>query len=378
MRILLNGINAISAGGKSVIKNITENIATISPDIDFDLVLPQDQGFDHWDSTQNMKIHLKKIIGNRTIGRLLDLHYNISFWCRKYKSDICFTLGDIGPIKLNIPHVVLLQQAIILYNDYNYEKYWSLLEKIKFNYTRWHFSKMIPNCDIISVQSPNMAKRLEQNYNFPKNKIKVVMSTLPGDFKDANKNKINIKMNNIDKPFRLLFLAAGYPHKNYAILPSVARELIRRDMKSKIHIFLTLDESEKYTKEVLNTIKPYHDIISNIGKISKDEIPSVYNTASALFMPTLVESFGLIYLEAMKYGCPIITSDRDFSKWICGDLALYFDPISAISIVDTIEVFTNNFIVKAYREKALKRLDSFPNSWKEVAEEYLNILKIVN
>jgi glycosyltransferase involved in cell wall biosynthesis len=375
MRVLLNGINAISAGGKSVIKNITKNIVRISPDINFDLVLPQGEGFDHWTSRKNMEIHLKRNIGNRTIGRLIDLHFNISYWCRKYKSDICFTLGDIGPIKLGIPHIVLLQQAIILYNDPNYERYWSFGEKIKFKYTRWHFAKMAPNCNIISVQSPNMAEKLEKMYNVQKNKIIVITSTLPGEYNDIITSKPHNGMKNIDKPCRLLFLSAGYPHKNYAILPEVAIEINKRGLSNKIHIFLTLDESKKYTKKVLKTIAPYYDIITNLGQIKTDDVPSAYKAANGLFIPSLVESFGLIYLEAMRYNCPIITSDRDFSKWICGDLAMYFDPLDATSIVNTIEKFIDETPILNYNKRALKKLSWFPNSWEDVAMEYLKIIK---
>ncbi len=375
MRVLLNGINAMSAGGKTVIRNITKNIIKISPDINFDLVLPQNQGFDHWASSKNAEIHLKRNIGNRTIGRLIDLHFNISFWCRKYKSNICFTLGDIGPIKLGIPHIVLLQQAIILYNDYNFERYWSLGEKLKFNYLRWHFAKMAPNCNIISVQSPIMAERLERNYNVPKNKIKVIASTFSGVYNDLISNKAHAMMRNIDKPCRLLFLSAGYPHKNFAILPKVAIEIKKRGLNNKIHIFLTLDVSKKYTKKVLKTIEPYSSFISNLGQLTKDEVPCVYKEAEALFMPTLVESFGLIYLEAMHYKCHILTSDRDFSRWMCGECAMYFDPLDSISIVDTIEKYIKNPPLPEYGENVTQRLNNFPKSWKKVTEKYVEVIK---
>ena len=82
-------------------------------------------------------------------------------------------------------------------------------------------------------------------------------------------------------------------------------------------------------------------------------------SSSALFLPTLVESFGLIYLEAMKYGCPIITSDRDFSRWICGDLAMYFDPMDAISIANTIENFISNPTEAQHKKHIKNRLKAY-------------------
>ncbi len=374
MRVLLNGINALSAGGKQVISNIIKSITKIAPDIKFDVVLPYDQGFEHWNSTSNMKIHLKRSIGNRAFVRFVDLHYNISNWCRKYGSDVCFTLGDIGPIHLDIPHIVLLQQAMILYKNETYEKFWSLKDKIKFYYMRRYFGKMSQHVDIVTVQSPIMAERLRKVYNVPNSKIKVITSTLPGEYNDLMINKYNARMISIDKPCRLLFLSAGYPHKNHAILPKVATEIKNRRLNNKIHIFLTLDDSNRYTQKLIKAIAPFSNCISNLGKLSKDEVPGAYKAANALFIPTLVESFGLIYLEAMKYKCPIMTSDRDFSRWMCGDLAMYFDPHNATSIVNTIMKFIDNSPPERYDERAIQRLSHFPVSWKKVGLEYLRII----
>ena len=97
--------------------------------------------------------------------------------------------------------------------------------------------------------------------------------------------------------------------------------------------------------------------------------------SSALFIPTLVESFGLIYIEAMKYNCPILTSDRDFAHWICKDLAMYFDPLNEMSIVDIFEKFVNGSHFLDFEKKVTDRLKLLPESWEEVSLEYIEIFK---
>ena len=106
------------------------------------------------------------------------------------------------------------------------------------------------------------------------------------------------------------------------MLPSIAEELTSRGLQSKIHIFITLGKESRYNNHIIELIKPYNYCISNLGFLNQDEVLRAYNSASALFLPTLVESFGLIYIESMKYKCPIITSDKDFARWICNDLAI--------------------------------------------------------
>ena len=154
----------------------------------------------------------------------------------------------------------------------------------------------------------------------------------------------------------MLFLSAAYPHKNFQILPKVLIELKKRKLDQKIHFFLTIPKNSSYGKKVLQSLFPFSDLITNLGELKNDDVPGAFSSSTALFIPTLVESFGLIYLEAMKYKCPILTSDRDFSRWMCGKLAMYFDPLDHISIADTLEKYIENPSFHKHNKNVNQRL----------------------
>jgi glycosyltransferase involved in cell wall biosynthesis len=94
-----------------------------------------------------------------------------------------------------------------------------------------------------------------------------------------------------------------------------------------------------------------------------------------LFLPTLLESFGNIYLEAMSLGVPILTSDRDFARWVCGESALFFDPLSAYSIVESIKNLSDHMTnTSEYRTAVQAQLARFPKNHREVAEKMAIVL----
>jgi len=376
-RVMLNGINVLGAGGQAVVGSVVPCIAGVAPDITFDLVLPADQGYEYWHSTQNLNIHLMKRPANRFLGRFADIYLDISRWSREFNSDMCFTLGDLGPIHLKIPQIVLLHQSLLVYRNSDFEQLWTTTERWKFRYTRWHFGRMAPHCAAITVQTPVMAKRLHQTYNIPMDKIHVVSSALPAHLRTATGEiQPNAQMMAVNKPYRLLFLAAGYEHKNHCILPALAETLRQRGLANKVHVFVTLDPTVRsYERDLLARLKPYADCVTNLGRLPSDQVSAAYRAASALFMPTLVESFGLIYLEAMAHGCPILTSNRDFARWMCGDLAFYFEPTSPVSIADAVERFVTEGAPAQYAELAARRLADFPTSWEPVARHYVEILR---
>jgi glycosyltransferase involved in cell wall biosynthesis len=58
----------------------------------------------------------------------------------------------------------------------------------------------------------------------------------------------------------------------------------------------------------------------------------LYSGACCLAFPSIYEGFGLPPLEAMNYGCPVVTSNVSSMPEICGDAALYVDPYSPADI----------------------------------------------
>jgi glycosyltransferase involved in cell wall biosynthesis len=88
-----------------------------------------------------------------------------------------------------------------------------------------------------------------------------------------------------------------------------------------------------------------------------------------MLFPTLLESLSATYLEAMQLDLPILTSNLDFAHEICGPAALYFDPWSVQSILETIvrirkDTDLRSRLVRAGHER-LKT--AYNKSWDDIA-----------
>ena len=69
-----------------------------------------------------------------------------------------------------------------------------------------------------------------------------------------------------------------------------------------------------------------------------DELSCLYSGALMLVFPSFYEGFGLPPLEAMAFGCPVITSNVSSLPEVCGDAALYVDPTDAQDIREKIQL----------------------------------------
>jgi glycosyltransferase involved in cell wall biosynthesis len=228
------------------------------------------------------------------------------------------------------------------------------------------------------VQTPVMKDAFLGAYSLPPDRVFAILQAVPRTVMNLASREIRPDAEIIrasDGQLKLLFMAGYYPHKNHSVIIPVLRELRKRGMDRRVHFFLTLSpEGDHRSREFMEALTPYQDQVTNLGVLSPDRIPGVYAAADALFLPTFLESLGLPYLEALATGTPILTSDRDFARWICEDLALYFEPKDPASIATAIGRLIENPEVSGYPARAGERLKAFPRDWKVVAQEYVGLL----
>ena len=68
------------------------------------------------------------------------------------------------------------------------------------------------------------------------------------------------------------------------------------------------------------------------GFVSRAQLLSLVGHADALVLPSLYEGFGLPPLEAMAAGTPVVVSRAASLPEVCGEAALYFDPLNVSDI----------------------------------------------
>lgn len=76
-----------------------------------------------------------------------------------------------------------------------------------------------------------------------------------------------------------------------------------------------------------------------LGRVSDEELVSLYQRAACFVFPSVYEGFGLPPLEAMACGCPVLASDIPVVREVCADAAMYFNPLNIDSIRHTIEKY---------------------------------------
>lgn len=193
-------------------------------------------------------------------------------------------------------------------------------------------------------------------------------SEINAKFKMQNSKFLEEKYN-VRKEY-VLFVGTLQPRKNII-------RLIEAFSRLKTDLQLVIIGKKGWMwEDILKAPKKFgvEEKVKFLHTVSDDELPNFYKNAICFVLPSLYEGFGLPVLEAMKYGCPVLTSNISSLPEVGGEAALYFDPQSTEDIAKSLEsIIQNPELRKELVQKGYQQVKKF--SWEKTARETLRVLE---
>ena len=170
----------------------------------------------------------------------------------------------------------------------------------------------------------------------------------------------------------ILSVNAPYPHKNMEIALDAAKILRTEHPDFKFRFVMTIP-MEAYP-QIPPELAPHFNLI---GKVDISEVPSLYEQADICFQPSLLECFSATYPEAMRMEVPIVTTDVEFAKGLCGAAAEYYSAVDPASAADAIyRVATDKALRTKLIENGKSQLRTFDN-YEARATKLINLLETI-
>lgn len=376
MRIGINGYEAVVSrfgydeksglprrvGSGEYCYELLINLHKIDKKNNYIIYLPQDTTSDLPKESANWHY---KIVKPKKMWTLIGL--SLEFLFRRSKPDVFLSPTHYMPI-------VAPRNTVISILDVSYIRFPELFKKSDLrqlaNWTKFSVKKAKRVFTISQASKDDIIKE----YGISRDRVVV---TYPGIRQGLMIKDEGLGMDELKKKYGIngeyiLFVGTLQPRKNII-------RLIEAFSKIKSDIKLVIIGKKGWLYEgILGAPKKFNieNKVKFLDFVSDDDLPAFYKNAVCFVLPSLYEGFGLPILEAMKYGCPVVTSNVSSLPEAGGDAALYVNPLDVKDIKKNLELIIQN---SELREKLIKKgyeqVKKF--SWEKTARETLKTLESI-
>lgn len=209
------------------------------------------------------------------------------------------------------------------------------------------YRKMMMNCcdQILSV-SQFTSDRIHSQHQVPSPVLKVLNNCLdpflPVGFSREPEQALRDKYG-FTKDDTILFtltrLSSKERYKGYDKVLQALVELKKTHHRIRYLLAGSYDAEEKrHLDDMINNMG-LAEYVRIPGFISDDELVSHFSIADIYVMPSMKEGFGIVFIEAMYYGLPVIAGNKDGSvdALLNGELGILVDPMDPEAIRKAIQ-----------------------------------------
>lgn len=333
MKILIEALGIENpGGGRTATLNLLENLFEI------------DQSNSYFVILSKQELSLERFANVSQVIMPFNNRFLARIWAQfviptRFRDvDLVHFTKNLSVFGLRCPSIITIHDLTVLvfpqFSPWSDVIYWKTVE-------RWS----IRAAKLIIAVSKNTANDVEKFYGKDPNSIKVIYHGKSDKFSPASEQEIQ----KIKKKYNL--------SENYII--TVGRIDVKKNLTGMVKAFSTLQTKispdyqlvlvgEVYKKcediNLLPTIAALkiQDKVHMLGRVPDEDLVPLYSGAQVCAFPSLHEGFGLVGLEAMACGVPVITHNSSAILEVVGNAGLQVDATDVLALAQALASIINN------------------------------------
>uniref|UniRef100_A6VTG0 Glycosyl transferase group 1 n=1 Tax=Marinomonas sp. (strain MWYL1) TaxID=400668 RepID=A6VTG0_MARMS len=242
--------------------------------------------------------------------------------------DLVYTMA--GPAYVNFPckHVLGMSEPYVSHAGWaEICKGRSLFKAIKTVGLTAYKAFFANKADFWVFQTDYSKKSFSNRYFISPEKTVTIYNAIDMNIVEYFENR-HVKGISNGKEVIVLCPGGPYAHKALDTIPYLAKKLDYNYKDISFKFLLSIDESSdewlkiKRLSEQLNISNK----VNTTGSYNYANVNSVLEQADIIYVPSILETFSASYIEAFASKVPLVCADREFSKDVCGNAAVYLDP----------------------------------------------------
>jgi len=291
--------------------------------------------------------------------------------CRREAIDLVHYTKNLGTFLTPGRSVITMYDMTILAHPDYYPKsdvwYWRTVQPLA-----------LRGVDRIIAISENTARDLMVFYGLPRDKIKVIPCACHPRYRPLEKEAVTRVRARYSLPGEvILHVGSISAKKNLSSLLEAFATMVKQDGYQGWLVLVGRVYEKGRGEEVFDHVERLGlgDRVIFTGSVPDEDLPALYNAAQFMVFPSVHEGFGIVLLEAMSCGLPVIASALSAVPEVVGDAGLLLenprDPAEIRSAM--LRVVQDEELRNELRARGLRRAARF--SRRAVALETLSLYK---
>src|SRR5579859_3725212 len=276
------------------------------------------------------------------------------------------------PHNMPCPYVVTVHDLLDhMYRAHNGS---GLRRSLHFHLTR----RVLKNAARIFAVSQFTKNEIQKLFEIDPRRIEVIYNAIDPRFLTGHATEADRQMlaerYQITHPF-LLYAGRISPHKNLVRIieafSALKTELARQDAFPDLKLIIIGDELSKHPDLRRTVVRGgVQNDVRFLGFVPIEVLRIFYDAAKVFVFPSLYEGLGLLPLEAMAHGTPVLTSNTSSIPEVVGNAAVMVNPENVFEIMRALErVLIDQSLREKMRQRGYEQVKKF--SWKNSAEALL-------
>jgi len=378
-RILINALASTAGGGITYLRNVLPRLERRN-DMNRYFVLAPPEGVNGHADFDSGRVTIEPItIRGGAVGRMLWEQTRLPDFINSRRIDALVSLGNVALFGSRVPQILFNRND--LYFSPEFER--DLISRGLYGALVNHRLKAlisrasIKRAEINVTPTAAFADRIRANHGLSGASFEAVHFGFDPDIFNSCEEPLpewqsaRLKLN--ENRIRLLFVSHYNYYRNFETLiralPVVKQRIAESSGKE---VLLTLTTDIKHgavyggydataASDLIDELGVREDI-AMLGAVDYAKLRQVYRACDLFVYPSYADSFGHTLLEAMSSGAPVVSSDCQAHREICGDAARYFDTFDEKDLAEKcISMLLDHDSRAKFIERGLERSAMF--SW---------------
>jgi glycosyltransferase involved in cell wall biosynthesis len=356
LKAVINAASAKMGGAANYLANLVEHLPPPESGHQFIVFLPEATGKVLSGISRNVQLHPLAARKQNGWRRIWWEQVALRRFLIEEKVDVLYSTGNFGILHCPVRQILLVHNTLYFSKIYErmFVKRHRLTMRVARRLRRWLVCQSVKSADVVMTPTETMLDELREYVDVPPAKALVNRYGVAESPEPPGKDASGSALGRDASPVHLLYVSLYAEHKDLTTLLK-ALALLNRNGGRKFLLETTVNpawEGARWTlsyQDDLNLsrrpdIAPW---VRFVGPLGRQEARALYRSADIFVFPSLTESFGHPLAEAMAHGLPIVASDNPVNRELCGEAAVYFNPLSPDDLAQAIRRLAEDETLRA-------------------------------